>query len=593
MTTTGQNQTSPGRHRNPNGKPSPDDSRTARRTRLRSRARRLEVIGLLIGLVAGAVVAALVGTHEGPPRSSGPAAPLPATTAPRVVTEAGQGVSAAALDAEWATYSDDSTCADWAGADGVSAVRLSSSQLAWFFSDTYLGPAGPTTGFSGNSGFIHNSVVIQTTTGQDSKFVTMTGGGACSAPGHPAGPPAAVVGPPQAPGQPDDRYWDEDGIEVGGTVVKFYNRYLPGGIPYVATGTVIAAFPASQLSAGGNGPAYGAVARPALTALPSYTPPGDSAPVVWGASVLRVGGTIYVYGTQTPDTPVPDRQMYLARVPASRLTQFGAWQFWAGDGQWAAAQQDAQPVTSPTVSSGFSVVEIGQRYWLIQADPVAGSQDVDAFPGAAPWGPFDQSGGMTLYGDPSIGISAAHDYRIMYEARVEPALSTSKTLVISYNVNSLAVNTGCVPLSAYTNTVTHPRFIEVPLTVFGSGGPAQGAVVRVGPSDYPRIVPQDPSQWFNEWNYPSGCPPVPGLTDLRALPGANTVLLSWHNAGLGVRYQVYLLAPGAGSYARKTTTRSGSATLSGLNAGSYLAKVVPVNLHETAGPPAEVTFTIP
>ena len=65
--------------------------------------------------------------------------------------------------------------------------------------------------------------------------------------------------------------------------------------------------------------------------------------------------------------------------------------------------------------------------------------------------------------DPAIGLDAAHDYRILYEARAEPALSTRNTLVISYNVNSVGVNTGCQPMASYTNTVTLPRFVTVPL----------------------------------------------------------------------------------------------------------------------------------
>ena len=168
----------------------------------------------------------------------------------------------AALDAEWAAYSDHSTCADWAGGDGVSAIRLNSSQLAWFFSDTYLGPAGPTIGFSHLSGFVHNSVVVQTTTGRGSTFVTLTGGGACTGPGGP-GDAAPVVGAPPAGSRvPPDRYWEEDGIKTGGTVVKFYNHYLGGTVPFVPVGTVIATFPVSQLSSAGRGHQYGAVAQP-------------------------------------------------------------------------------------------------------------------------------------------------------------------------------------------------------------------------------------------------------------------------------------------------------------------------------------------
>jgi hypothetical protein len=243
------------------------------------------------------------------------------------------------------------------------------------------------------------------------------------------------------------------------------------------------------------------------------------------------------------------------------------------------------------VSSGFSVVRAGGRYWLIQADPVVGSNDIDAYPAAAPWGPFDPGAGIVLYRDPGIGLDAAHDYRIMYEARAEPALSTSHALVISYNVNSTGVTTGCVPMSGFTNTVTQPRFIVVPLTDFGAGGGQ--AAVRVGPSDYPKIVSRDPSQWFDGWHYPGGCPPVPGVGYVRAAPKPGGVRLSWPDAGLGVRYDVYVQAPGAAGYLRQATVHADSVTLSGLPAGTYVARVVPANLRDTTGPAAQVPFTVP
>ncbi|HEX5303863.1 MAG TPA: hypothetical protein VFW50_43400 [Streptosporangiaceae bacterium] len=561
---------------------------------------RLEFTGLVIGLACGLVVAlAALAIHGSP-------GPAPRTSGPVTIgaqPHAASGPDPAALDAQWTTYSDHATCADWAGGDGVSAVSLGSGQLAWFFADTYLGPAGPAIGFSDISGFVHNSVVVQTTTGQQSRFVTLTGGGACDASGRSTRAPSSVVGPPQAPGLGNERYWDEDGIKVGRTVVKFYNRYLPGSVPFVATGTVIAAYDAGRLAAAGRGPAYGAVATPRLIALPAYTPPDAGSPVVWGAALLRSGDTVYVYGTQTPltapapGTPVAQRQLYLARVPASQLTSFGAWRFYAGSGQWTTVQQDAAPLQPAggtpglgaglTASSGFSVVQAGGRYWLIQADPVAGSNDIDAYPAAAPWGPFDPAAGIVLYRNPDVGLDAAHDYRIMYEARAEPALSSPNALVVSYNVNSLAVTAGCVPLSAFTNRVTQPRFLVVPESIFRNGHGT--ATTRAGSSDYPSIVPQDPRQWFDEWKYPDGCPPVPAVTRVRAQPKSGAVTLGWPGAGLGLRYQVTVQGPSQ----KQVTVRADSATVSGLPAGTYLARVVPVNLKQQTGSSAQVSFVIP
>src|SRR5262249_16411054 len=115
------------------------------------------------------------------------------------------------LDRQWVTYSNRSTCADRSGGDGVSAVRLSSAQIAWFFSDSFLCPAGPQVGFSQRSGFVHNLVVVQTTRGNRTRLVTVTGGNACPGPGRP-GQAVAVVSGANAGGTAGQRYWAGDGL---------------------------------------------------------------------------------------------------------------------------------------------------------------------------------------------------------------------------------------------------------------------------------------------------------------------------------------------------------------------------------------------
>ena len=553
------------------------------------RRRGLELASLALGIAAGVGIAAgwlVPALHHlsGPPPVNSPPVVVHASpTAP----EPDPG----ALDAEWAGYSNRSGCADWAGGDGVSAIRLNATQLAWFFSDTFIGPAGPATGFSNVSGFAHNAVVVQTGTPQGSAFVTVTGGGACTGPGRP-GNAAPVVGDSSA------RYWDEDGLRTGGTIVKFYNRYAAGTFPFVPLGTVIAVFDAGQLSSAGHGSRYGATTHPAVVPLPSYTPPAGGSPVLWGAAVLRLGDTVYVYGTQSPRASNPFRHLYLARVPASQLTAFSSWRFYAGAGTWATGQQDARPVplgpASAGVSSGFSVIRAGGRYWLIQAGG-AGTPDIDAYPAAAPWGPFDFTAGRRLYRDPSIGLDDGHDFRIMYEARAEPALSTGTSLVISYNVNSEGVNTGCRPMALYTNTVTLPRFVTVPLAAFGPGfgRGAQAGSARSGPPDDPGIARQNPAQWFDSWGLRHGCPHIPAVTSVRASAGSGRVRLSWPEAGLGVRYLIYLQGPGRPGISPVTRTYRAGATFSGLPSGRYVARVVPANFRKYQGRGATVTFTVP
>jgi hypothetical protein len=361
---------------------------------------------------------------------------------------------------------------------------------------------------------------------------------------------------------------------------------------------VIATFPASQLSSAGREHQYGAVARPDLVPLPSYTPPSGGSPILWGAALLRAGNTLYIYGTQSPNVQVPGRRLYLARVLASQLTTFSAWRFYTGAGAWAAGQHNAEPVQPPgsalSVSSGFSVIQVGRRYWLIQGGVTPGGPDIDAYPASAPWGPFDFGAGRLLYRDPTIGLYAADDYRILYEARVEPPLSTRDSLVISYNINSEAVTTGCLPMADFTNTVTLPRFITVPLAAFGHNPGAHGNSARSGPQDDPRIVPRDPSQWFDAWDYPgTGCPPVPRLVSVQARPATGKVTLSWPDAGLGIHYRVYLQGPGEPGGTPVVGAYADSATITGLRPGRYRATVVPVNSKKRTGPATGATFTVP
>ena len=555
----------------------------------------LAVCGVLLGFALTLTAIIAFGHH------SGTRAPTTQSSPATIPSGGGTGSepAPAALDGMWASYSSRSTCADWAGGDGVSAIRLNSSQVAWFFSDTFLGPAGPSIGFSHVSGFVHNSVVMQTTNGRGSKFVTLTGGGACSAPGQSSVGAAAVVSAPVVLGQQRDRYWDADGLRAGGQVFKFYNLYLPGTQPFVPVGTAIAAFSVNELTASGDGPAYNGQARPRMTVLPVYTPPGGGTPIVWGSAVLRIGTTVYIYGWQSPDARFDVRQPYLAKVSTARIGDMAAWRFYAGPGQWAAGQANAQPIQPSgsdfSVSAGFSVIPMGGKYWLIQQDVQAGGPDIDAYPAAAPWGPFDPAHKVIIYRSGDIGLDPAHDYRIMYEARAEPALSTPKTLVISYNVNSAAVTTGCLSMAAYTNTITQPRFITVPRAAFTDTSPSSISRYRVvaGPSPYPAIVKKDPSQWFNGWAYPSGCPPVPPLKDLAAHQAGGSVWLEWPDVGLGMLYRVYIRKADGTPYTLVRTVSSPGTKLTGLDRGAtYQFRVVPVNTHHGRGRGAVTTITL-
>ncbi len=503
----------------------------------------------------------------------------------------------ATLDRQWIAYSDRSTCADRSGGDGVSAVRLSSSQIAWFFSDSSLGPAGPRIGFSEQSGFVHNLVVMQTTRGSRNTFVTITGGDACAGPGQP-GDAHSVVSAANAGGAANQRYWAGDGLRIGSRILRFYTRYLPGRVPFVPVGTVIAEFAVSQLARDGRGQAFGEVIRPSITKVPTYIPQAGGTPIVWGAAVLRQGGTAYIYGWQSSSPSSPTRQCYLARVAVSRLADTSAWRFYAGNGRWASGQMNAQPITPAvglSIDTGFSVINAAGRYWLIEQAGGLGSTQIDAYPGETPWGPFDTAAALLLYSAPGIGLTAADDYQVMYEARAEPALSTKRTLVISYNVNSLAVTAGCVPLSAFTNAVIQPHFIAVPRAVFGAAGlrTVRPAAVAAGPSAYTSAAVQPGPRLFNSWSYSGGCPRLRAVRDISVTRIQDSIRLHWQAFGPGVSYLVYLRSPD-GKYALLRITEASSVTLSNLaHRSRYQVLIIPENIDHRKGPGASIAFMAP
>ena len=418
-------------------------------------------------------------------------------------------IAPAVLDHQWVTYSNKSTCADRSGGDGVAATRLSKTQIAWFFSDSSLGPAGPRIGFSQQSGFVHNLVVIQTNRSGHSRFVTVTGGQACPRAGEP-GHAVSVVSVANAGGATKERYWAADGLRIGSRVLRFYNRFEPGRVPFVPVGTVIADFPVSHLARAGRGPAFGAVIRPRFTKVPPYRPYGIGTPIIWGAAVLRHRGTLFIYGWQSPDPTSAVREGYLARVRPARLRDVSAWQFYAGGGRWSAGQAGARPIAAGTnLDTGFSVISAAGSYWLIQHAGGLGSPRIVAYPGPRPWGPFHRRAALLLYRAPGIGLTQRDRYQIMYEARAEPALSTKHTLMISYNVNSLAVTDSCVSITDFTNTVIQPRFIAVPRSVFHGAGlwSVPGTPAVAASPDDPPATGGHIGRWFDSWKYPGGCPP--------------------------------------------------------------------------------------
>ena len=497
----------------------------------------------------------------------------------------------------WAAYGHGAGCSQWSGADGMQAIRLDHDRIAWFFSDTFLGPvnADGTRSPFGTS-MIQNSMVVQTT-GSDgrNRLNTVTGGGTCGG-GTSAlspGPQALLPRPVQ---KPRPWYWAADNAIVGNTLVKFYNRFHYGGPRYIPEGSVIARFDMRELT--GNKPP--AVMRPPTSEIPSYTPVPGGSPILWGAAVLVDGPNTYVYGWETPDVNVQDKRLYLARVPTRTLADFGTWRFYAGSGTWSTAQAQAQPLqpigAKLSVSNGFSVAKLGGRYWLIQHEPDLFDADIVAYPAATPWSSFDVTKRVHLFHAPEVGRDVAHDFRMIYEARLIPALSTRDRLVIGYSVNSAGVSAGCRNLVTYDDKIYRPRFITVPRSVFTTGRTG-GQGVSYDPRQVSDAARKYYGQWHDTWSG-TACPKLKRIVYIGAQPGEDgSVTLSWPSTGLDVWYHVWVRDRKNGRwgpYRSAGQTFNPSITLTGYARGStHQWKVRPVNVRNQTGPAVTIRQKLP
>jgi hypothetical protein len=475
----------------------------------------------------------------------------------------------ASLDTQWNGYGDNAGCATWSGGDATNSVALPGGDRAWFFSDTYLGsPADRKTLLYSSS--IHNSIVLQDSTGLAK---TITGGNTCQERNTslpfadryaltPAAAPDAATG---------GFYWTGDQMVTGQNVVKFYYHGVPDAGLFSIDTSAVATIGVTSLETGS-----------ALTITPRQFSCGALPDVIWGSALLNWHGATYVYGWNGSALP-GGNVYYLAKTTPANLTQPQTWQVFTGldhVGRPVWGGCGAAPAALPLPrGSGLSVTALHGVLWLIQQDTQGlAAGPISAHPAATPWGFTGRH--VVLYYPPE-GHHTYPDYYLVYEARLQPGLTAGSgaDVVLSYNVNSTAVDTGCVGAPVHDAHIYRPRFLDVPVTDFnpalatagaatppaaklaaraaGTYGirharpvrhqagmtPAGAGPVAAGPAR--TAAGQDPgsidgaTDWTDEWATLT-CPQVgaPAAPQAAVTPRGK-VNLTWNSAGTDVWYYAF------------------------------------------------------
>ncbi|MEU7004639.1 hypothetical protein [Nonomuraea sp. NPDC046570] len=400
------------------------------------------------------LIMARVDTYADSGAAQGATAAQQVTWSASIATEAGVRLNTT-LTNMFKNYGDAAGCADWSGGDATQSVSLSPGKRAWFFSDTILGnPSKRPGGFE--TSFIRNSIVVQS----GSSLRTITGGNTCKETDTSIDFWSRYAHTPVGQGT---QYWTGDAKVDGDRVVKFYYK----GIADEHTRGAVATFSLGELE--------NTVIKKTPTALADcfVTAPY---PIIWGTALVDHDGYTYIYGFESKATF--GKRIFVARTAVtSDLTDQSFWRYFTGtdsggNPQWGSSCSSSRPLM-PAAEGGFSVAHINGQFWLIHhADPHVTPGTIAANPSRTPWGFANTR--VNLYTPPEAHTDP--NYYAIYEARVHPGLSSDPSrVVISYNVNTSAVNIGCRIRTDYYPDTYRPRFIDVPATAFFSPTAPQAA----------------------------------------------------------------------------------------------------------------------
>jgi hypothetical protein len=215
-------------------------------------------------------------------------------------------------------------------------------------------------------------------------------------------------------------YWPQSAVVDGGKLFVFTMRIRTTKGSFAGTGMELA----EMRYAPGRVPSFGRMHRTPASGTPETS-------VQWGVSATRAEGFTYVYGTRKVDQPsVFGKGLYVARVPAGRLTTLGAWRYWNGAGWGRTGAREIHPAVGG-VSTSVSAHRLAGR-WVIVAkkDDFLGDEAI-ALVGPTPAGPFTEH---LLAGAPSNFATGDITYSVMAHPHLR---RRSGRLLISVSRNNL------------------------------------------------------------------------------------------------------------------------------------------------------------
>ncbi len=162
---------------------------------------------------------------------------------------------------------------------------------------------------------------------------------------------------------------------------------------------------------------------------------------------------LYIYGVHNAQRL--NKQLLLARVPASEVEKLYQWQFYSGKGRWSSRLSDAVHIADKMASelSVDEYVEKGRSTFLMVHSEPAFGRRILVRTAPMPEGPWSKP--RPVYSVP--GLDRGKDY-FTYAAKGHLHLSRKNELLVTYIINANNIWDMAVDAAIY-----RPRFVRVPL----------------------------------------------------------------------------------------------------------------------------------
>jgi hypothetical protein len=297
----------------------------------------------------------------------------------------------------------------WIGGDGAFSVALSPTRTLWLFNDTWVGKIR--NGRRTDATMVNNTVGIQDRAAGQVNFTIKRGSD---------GKAAALIVPADGHGW----FWPQAAAFDHGRLNMFLSQIEKtkdgGAFGFRGIGQWLA-----TVGDVGRLPDSWQVEQ---VKMPNVIYSKERA-LGWGATVLRVGDDLYIYGfDEHRGKFLPDRRMVVARVPAKSVGDFASWRYFR-DGDWVEDYHNPMRLFDG-LATEYSVTKYGDRYLAVYTENGMSPRIVGRL-ADQPWGPWSSPAVLFECPEPS------RDKKIFsYAAKAHPHLSSGREVVVSYCVNS-------------------------------------------------------------------------------------------------------------------------------------------------------------